>query len=652
MSAGWLGGEGGVGGGAPNSGDPLNARRRRAPGSRTSRPGTPQTQQIAAPNAPGLTTAPAPVPFSGPSKATQTDAPGAVPFSGQAGLGYAGQRVGAPGQVQGLADVDRIGAPAARAPSAALEYGGPMEVSYRGQRVNPHGMVQAQNDVERIGAGQIGQYRIDPNARTRQGQYFQGPDAFRGLPSLGQFAGDADRLEGATFQRGMNRLAPGMQEQQQRLGQQLDQMGVPIGSEAYNAEMNRLARSQNDARENLALSAIGAGRQEHSRMMGLAQALAGQGFGQNLASLQFGAGEQGRRVREGLATSDSDFSQRLAATGLDSTESARRFQELMAGQGQQHGLNQINRQFTANERGRDFNEGLASENQFFNQNLAADNFAADAAKFAHQSAVQQQQYGDTFGAQQDQNRFSNLLAGQGQQHALNLGNRQFELGAQGQRFNQQLGAEGQYFNQGLARDQFGAQQALNRDQFDLGQQQWNADFGRQANQFADSFGAQQALNRDQFGLGQDQWNTQWNGNQAQNQFNNQMAQGAFNAGENQRGMDNYFQQQALNNQRYMADRQARSQDRGSAWSGIAGIAGSILPFVLSDERTKLDHGVIDTVDVGGAHVPVHEFEYHGDPTRRTGLMAGELQRVRPDAVQTGGDGLKRINLAQLIGATA
>ena len=51
----------------------------------------------------------------------------------------------------------------------------------------------------------------------------------------------------------------------------------------------------------MALGAVGAGRQEHSRLTGLAAALQGQDFGQQLAGRQFDSGEAQRRFAEVLS---------------------------------------------------------------------------------------------------------------------------------------------------------------------------------------------------------------------------------------------------------------------------------------------------------------------------------------------------------------
>ena len=73
------------------------------------------------------------------------------------------------------------------------------------------------------------------------------------------------------------------------MAQRLQNQGIPIGSEAYNKEQDRFSRSRGDALENLALSSVGAGRQEQGRL-----------FGQDFASGQFNAGEARRQFGERL----------------------------------------------------------------------------------------------------------------------------------------------------------------------------------------------------------------------------------------------------------------------------------------------------------------------------------------------------------------
>ena len=89
----------------------------------------------------------------------------------------------------------------------------------------------------------------------------------------------------------------------QSLDQRLVNQGIPIGSEASTSAKDRFGRERGDALENLALSSIGAGRQEHGRL-----------FNQSLASTGFNASEQARNFQERLASEGQYASGSRAAT--------------------------------------------------------------------------------------------------------------------------------------------------------------------------------------------------------------------------------------------------------------------------------------------------------------------------------------------------
>ena len=108
---------------------------------------------------------------------------------------------------------------------------------------------------------------------------------FSGLPRIsGQYnlARAAAPLEAATFQRGRNLLGPDFERQQSQLANTLAQRGIPLTAEAYTGAQDRLDRSQNEALENLALSSVGAGRAEQSRLFGLQQAARNQALNEML----------------------------------------------------------------------------------------------------------------------------------------------------------------------------------------------------------------------------------------------------------------------------------------------------------------------------------------------------------------------------------
>lgn len=89
--------------------------------------------------------------------------------------------------------------------------------------------------------------------------------------------------------------------------------------------------------------------------------------------------------------------------------------------------------------------------------------------------------------------------------------------------------------------------------------------------------------------------------------------------------------------------QANNEAAGDFWNGI-GNAGKGVAAVaaLSDERAKEDVERLP-VDVEPG-VPLTMFKYRGDPKKkqRVGVIAQDLEKVHPEAVATGPDGLKRV----------
>lgn len=88
-------------------------------------------------------------------------------------------------------------------------------------------------------------------------------------PGSGDFSADRDSYQNAMFERGMSLMRPEFESQQRATQQMLANRGLPITGEAYNGEMDRLNRSQNEQMARLSADALSAGAQEQSRMYGL-----------------------------------------------------------------------------------------------------------------------------------------------------------------------------------------------------------------------------------------------------------------------------------------------------------------------------------------------------------------------------------------------
>lgn len=84
---------------------------------------------------------------------------------------------------------------------------------------------------------------------------------------------------------------------------------------------------------------------------------------------------------------------------------------------------------------------------------------------------------------------------------------------------------------------------------------------------------------------------------------------------------------------------------GSGLMDALGFGASLLPF-LSDARAKEDIRRVGQTDDG---LPIYVYRYKGGDTFHMGVMAQEVEAVRPDAVVTREDGLKAVRY-DMIGA--
>lgn len=99
-------------------------------------------------------------------------------------------------------------------------------------------------------------------------------------------------------------------------------------------------------------------------------------------------------------------------------------------------------------------------------------------------------------------------------------------------------------------------------------------------------------------------------------------------------------------QRYLQE-QGMLGDVGGGIGQVLGAAGALLPVLLSDARTKMN---VEHLPVGPfPGVQWATFEYRHAPGRRAfGVIAQELERVRPDMVVRRGDGLLLVDYGKLM----
>lgn len=105
-----------------------------------------------------------------------------------------------------------------------------------------------------------------------------------------------------------------------------------------------------------------------------------------------------------------------------------------------------------------------------------------------------------------------------------------------------------------------------------------------------------------------------------------------------------------NYQQQVAAAQQKSAGLGGLFSGIGSLAGGLIG--LSDDKAKKNkerHGDVEG-DMG-----LWTFNYKGEPAgtpKHVGLMASEVEKVKPSAVKRGRDGLRRVDYGKALGLMA
>ena len=127
----------------------------------------------------------------------------------------------------------------------------------------------------------VGSQSLVPQAQEALGQ----PLTFDGsqqISGAGDLEGQAQRLEDATYQRGLNRIQPSLDMGREREYNRLAQQGIAEGGQAWNRAIGDLDRREADQLENLSLSSVAAGRAEQSRLSGLEQQIRQQQINEQL----------------------------------------------------------------------------------------------------------------------------------------------------------------------------------------------------------------------------------------------------------------------------------------------------------------------------------------------------------------------------------
>lgn len=115
------------------------------------------------------------------------------------------------------------------------------------------------------------------------------------MPGTGDYSADRDSYARAMYERSASLLRPELEAQTRATQQMLANRGLPITGEAYDNEMSRVQRGQNETLGRLANDAVMAGAGEQSRLFGLGLTARQQGIGEQLQQ-----GQVQQAARQGI----------------------------------------------------------------------------------------------------------------------------------------------------------------------------------------------------------------------------------------------------------------------------------------------------------------------------------------------------------------
>jgi hypothetical protein len=107
------------------------------------------------------------------------------------------------------------------------------------------------------------------------------------LPGTNDFGGERQKVEDALYGRATSKLDPQYKQRQAELESTLTGQGFARGSEAWNKEMDNLARQRTEDYSTARNDAVAKGGEEQSRLFGEALAARGQGVGERFQKAGF-----------------------------------------------------------------------------------------------------------------------------------------------------------------------------------------------------------------------------------------------------------------------------------------------------------------------------------------------------------------------------
>lgn len=448
-------------------------------------------------------------------------------------------------------------------------------------------------------------------------------DALRGMT-------DDARNAALAVQQGY--LDPQWNDRMAALESKLAQQGVMQNSEAWNRAMSQASREREFDYSQARNAAFGQGLQAQNQLYSQGLASRQNMFGEELSSGQFANAAQAQGFGQSMANAQLQNQARAAAVqdamnamALRNSAQGQQFQQGLAGAqfGNQAAAQDFAQRLGAGQFGNaaaqqqlDSNLALGqfanqSQNQAFGQNLAGAQYGL---------AAQGQQFGQGMANAQMQNALQNQLAQQWLQNQGYLTSTR----------NAQIGADAS-----VAAANAGAAASTNNVQAQI-----NA--AREQNAFNNSMAYQQMLYNQGLGLGNYYGNMingmygapGQNGGVIAPNFTN--TPGAQVGGTDVGGIYNMGYQGQLNNYN------AAMGGYNSQMNGLFGL-GSAALGLFSDRRLKRNVRQIGVHENG---LPVYAFDYVWGESA-IGVMADEVERVRPDLVAVNDEGYKMVNYAGL-----
>lgn len=126
------------------------------------------------------------------------------------------------------------------------------------------------------------------------------------------FEGTRKSVTDSVYQRQLGLLEPDFIQQRQDLEQNLEDRGLPVGSEAYTSAIDRLERQQGEKKQRLAHQANVTGGQEASRLFSMASSARGQEFSERATNVAQANQARNQQIADQMRANELQNQQRQA----------------------------------------------------------------------------------------------------------------------------------------------------------------------------------------------------------------------------------------------------------------------------------------------------------------------------------------------------